>query len=371
MAADNANNTGISSVKSTTIDASPPKVDISYNTTVLAEELKDENLTINTTISDFTDIDSVYLTYNNRVIDVTQQAKEQGKWENLWIISLTTGIYGRQNFTLTVKDIHNNINVTTYFFNVIYCFENQTRPCGSNIGVCEFGERRCVDGLWGEDCTGGINPATEVCDGLDNDCDGLTDEGIDCTCVPGTKQECGTDTGECKKGTQTCGEDGVWGLCTGGINPATEVCDGLDNDCDGKIDEDAGCCITGQTRFCGHNITRGICRPGTATCKDSKWGECIDAVYPTFEICGNNLDDDCDGETDEGCETCNNGIKDGDEEGVDCGGSCSPCQPNPLWFILIIIGITTLIILVIIIGYLKSRGETLTWELLKKKWTPA
>ena len=58
------------------------------------------------------------------------------------------------------------------------CAGNETRPCGSNIGACEQGIRVCTDTIWGE-CDGGIEPVTEICsNGIDDDCNGLTDECI-------------------------------------------------------------------------------------------------------------------------------------------------------------------------------------------------
>ncbi len=73
---------------------------------------------------------------------------------------------------------------------------------------------------------------TEVCDGTDNNCDGTTDEG--CICIDGSTQTCGTDTGECSTGIQTC-VNGQWNSCSGEVGPATEICgDGLDQDCSGS-----------------------------------------------------------------------------------------------------------------------------------------
>jgi uncharacterized protein (TIGR03382 family) len=72
----------------------------------------------------------------------------------------------------------------------------------------------------------------ETCDGVDNDCQGGVDEGL--------VRSCGTDVGECETGTETCSA-GAWGACRGAIDPVTESCDALDNDCDGAADEDQVC----------------------------------------------------------------------------------------------------------------------------------
>lgn len=90
---------------------------------------------------------------------------------------------------------------------------------------------------------------SETCrDGLDNNCNGMVDEG--CPCLPGEVQRCflgppgRRGQGVCADGMQICqgsGEFGTWSPCTGGISPSPETCDNADNDCDGCVD-DGLCC---------------------------------------------------------------------------------------------------------------------------------
>jgi len=86
------------------------------------------------------------------------------------------------------------------------------------------------------------------------------------------------------------------------------------------------------------------------------------------EICDNELDDDCDGDIDGGCALCDNGVQDEDEEGVDCGGPCPPCLIFP-WMILTVVGVLMLVGLFVAWWWLKSKGEELEWESLKKRWS--
>ncbi len=201
--------------------------------------------------------------------------------------------------------------------------EMLSQPCGSDVGECSLGSQTCSAGVWGP-CLGALGPWTEGCNTVDDDCDGMTDEG--CLCVDGATMSCGSDVGACVAGTETC-SGGAWGPCAGEIVPSTEVCNNLDDDCDGTTDESLSI-------SCGSDV--GACAPGTSTCTAGVWGACAGSITPSAETC-NNLDDDCDGSTDEslsqacgtdvgacvsGTQTCSAGVW------GTCAGSVGPVSES-------------------------------------------
>ncbi|MCA9672656.1 MAG: hypothetical protein KC503_43980, partial [Myxococcales bacterium] len=87
-----------------------------------------------------------------------------------------------------------------------------------------------------------------------------------------------------------------------GLATQQEACDGYDNDSDGEVDE--GCpCVPGQTAQCYPGApglaSVGLCAFGTMTCEGGSelghWGPCLGAITPRVEVCGNGVDEDCDG----------------------------------------------------------------------------
>lgn len=228
-----------------------------------------------------------------------------------------------------------------------------------------FGYGQCVceqpDVGWvtqGGDCNefvASINPGIEEgCNGMDDDCDGFTDEEDSIFCInqypDGDGDGYGVDT---ETSCQCAGLPG-WAPEIGDcddviaeVNPgALESCNAVDDDCDGAVDEvDADGCIPyfldqDDDGYGLSEIVKCLCEP-TGDYVGGIPGDCDDlteAVHPGLaELC-NGVDDNCDGETDEGddallCPLVAHGTA-GCVEGtcalVDCEADWSDADGDPL-----------------------------------------
>ncbi|MFO0684364.1 MAG: putative metal-binding motif-containing protein [Sandaracinus sp.] len=183
-----------------------------------------------------------------------------------------------------------------------------------------------------------VNPERiDLCgNSIDEDCTGMADEG--CRCMPsyGSRSCCGG------RGTQMCVMNGTgwdWDTCTASID--VEDCDGVDDDCDTRVDEMAACTHTGETcrsgrcqcptgqAVCGTacvNVRTGACDGSDAdACQEGSWAcnptasayTCSDTTGDSgtnARQCGASNDVDCDGNF---------------YENLNAPGDCNPTSGNP------------------------------------------
>ena len=175
---------------------------------------------------------------------------------------------------------------------------------------CQPGWKDC-DGEAITGCEFQLQP--EECNGFDDDCDGEIDEG-----AAGVGQPCQTGLpGLCENGIQSC-ENGAL-KCNPNIQPDqyTEVCDGVDNDCDGQVDDGD----PGGGGSCSVAGLQGVCKIGELHCIDAQL-QCQQMTFPSEEVC-DGLDNDCDGTVDQISETCSTICEVGTSTCV--GGNWQPC----------------------------------------------
>ena len=146
-------------------------------------------------------------------------------------------------------------------------------------------------------------------------------------CQPGAVEDCYTGAegtmgvGPCVGGKRTCGPAGVWSACEGQVVPVAEDCgDGVDNNCNGMVDEDVDLDGDGFTT-CG---VPGVSPPD---CCDST--ECSKPALVNggaFDAPGNGIDDDCNGVIDDTVLLCDQDIPSNTTSGMDFARAIDLCQ---------------------------------------------
>jgi hypothetical protein len=235
------------------------------------------------------------------------------------------------------------------------CMQGETRACYPsasntlNVGKCKAGTQACANGLLGV-CTGAVMPQTETCanEGADDNCDGAADNVLnrDAPCTVASNM------GVCRSGTLQC--KGAELICVTLAPAAAESCNGMDDDCDGKTDEAfnlqtdsancGGCgtsCAAGEAccagkcsnlqedeNNCGACGTARACAAGSTCCTgmcvntmqdDTSCGACGTPCATGQSCCAGKCTDTKNDP--KHCGTCTNECTTGSQPGC-CGGSC-------------------------------------------------
>ncbi|WP_231511847.1 putative metal-binding motif-containing protein [Chondromyces apiculatus] len=198
------------------------------------------------------------------------------------------------------------------------------------VGACAEGVTYCTHGEI--ECAPLYLPGPETCDGMDNDCNGVVDEGVKSTFY---RDADGDSYGNPALPAQACSAPAGYVAnandcndSNAGIKPgATEICDGVDNNCANGTNDEVRNTYYRDADGDGY----GVASPTTHACSKpagyaQQAGDCNDnnsSVYPNrAEVCGDGTDNNCNGQNNEGCQApvCTSGTK---------RGCCKPCAAAP------------------------------------------
>ena len=182
-----------------------------------------------------------------------------------------------------------------------------------------------------------VNPAaTEICNSIDDNCDGLIDEGLTFTNyyadTDGDGYGAGTATNACAQPAGYVTNSSDCNNSNAAVNPAaTEICNSIDDDCDTQIDEGVQINYYADTDGDGYGAgtaTLACTAPTGFVTTSTDCNNTNPAVNPAaMEIC-NSIDDDCDTQIDEGL-TFTNYYADADGDGFGAGTATNACaQPT-------------------------------------------
>jgi len=221
--------------------------------------------------------------------------------------------------------------------NSYYCGnDNDTFISATPSGTCD--SYNCIPAgctaTQGNDCNdndAAIHPgATETCNGKDDNCNAQVDEGVQSIFYLDSDSDNYGDPqisqNACTAPTGYVADNTDCNDANAAIHPgATEVCNGIDDNCNGQIDEDLFQLTTNQN---------GLCSGNQETCSVGQWVPNQGNYNPVPETCDQE-DNNCDGQVDEGdvCvtpPTCGDGTCNGTETCSTCSQDCGSCPPGPV-----------------------------------------